>query len=129
MTLKIGIYKITSPSNRVYIGQSVNIKRRERRYSLSTCKKQTRLYNSIKKYGWKNHVFEVIEECKVEELNKRERFWQDHYDVLGPNGLNCLMTTTESKSGYMSKESREKLSNSNKGKVFSKKHKNNISKA
>ena len=124
---KVGIYKITSPSGKVYIGQSVNLIRRKHRYSLLQCKKQIRLYNSIKKYGWKDHIFEILEECKISELNKRERYWQDFYDVLGPNGLNCVLTNTESKSGKMSKETVKRLSESLKGRTLSDETKEKIS--
>ena len=47
----IGIYKITSPSNKIYIGQSINIERRFNSYkNLSHCKQQIKLYNSLQKY-------------------------------------------------------------------------------
>ena len=61
----IGIYKITSPSNKVYIGQSVNIQKRFRDYkSLKrSIKQQPRLYNSFVKYGVNNHLFEILSEC------------------------------------------------------------------
>lgn len=91
----IGIYKITSPSNRVYIGQSVDIEKRWRFYrNIKNFKSQIKLKNSIIKYGVENHVFEVIEECIVSELNKRERYWQEFYNVL-IDGLNCCLTSSE----------------------------------
>ena len=96
----IGIYKITSPSNKVYIGQSIDVENRLKRYKYFVSKKQTRLYYSILKYGYDNHTYEVVEECKVEELNERERYWQDFYDCLN-NGLNCRLTTTKDISGYI----------------------------
>jgi len=96
----IGIYKITSPSNRVYIGQSVNIQKRFITYKNLRCKTQTKLYNSFLKYGVEKHYFEVIEECNIETLNERERHYQDFYDVLN-HGLNCRLTTTLDKSGYL----------------------------
>jgi len=34
----IGIYKITSPSNKVYIGQSINIEKRFKSYKRYDCK-------------------------------------------------------------------------------------------
>ena len=58
-----GIYKIISPSGKIYIGESENIPNRIYYYKIVSCKKQRRLYNSIKKYGWENHIFEIIEEC------------------------------------------------------------------
>lgn len=75
-----GIYEITSPSNRVYIGQSININKRWKNYKNSDCKGQPVLYKSFKKYSPKAHIFEIIEECDKSELNCRERFWQDEYE-------------------------------------------------
>ena len=104
----IGIYKITSPSNRVYIGQSINIELRWKDHKGPT-NSGSRLHNSFKKHGAENHAFEVIEECEVEKLNERERYWQDHYRVLSPKGLNCKLTKTDDKSGYMSINTKNKL--------------------
>lgn len=116
----IGIYKITSPTNKIYIGQSIDIDRRIYDYSLLRCKAQTILYNSFKKHGFNNHSFEIIEECTIDKLNERERYWQDHYDVLGRKGLNCLLTKTSDKSGRISEEIKEKLRQANIGKKMSK---------
>ncbi len=87
-----GIYKITSPTNRVYIGESENIYKRWKDYKGVSCVKQPRIYNSILKYGVKNHKFEIIEICEPEERKCRERFWQDEFNVLGEEGLNCILT-------------------------------------
>jgi group I intron endonuclease len=108
---KIGIYKITSPSNKIYIGQSSNIDQRIKDYRKTIhCKGQVRLYNSLIKYGFENHSFEVIEYCQYNDLNKRERYWQDFYDVINLNGLNCKLTPCEGKKMELSKEARKKIS-------------------
>lgn len=111
----VGIYKITSPTNRVYIGQSVNIDKRKNGYKKGKCKGQKRLNYSIIKYGWEAHIFKVLEYCLIERLNERERFWQDHYNVLGPDGLNCRLTTTLDKTGFFSVEAKRKMSLSHVG--------------
>lgn len=87
---KIGIYKITSPSGKIYIGQSVNIESRFNDYkSERNIIKQRRLYNSIKKHGWKNHKFEIIHICLVEELNKLELYYEELYNSTNSKtGLN-----------------------------------------
>lgn len=87
-----GIYKITSPTGRIYIGQSININRRFNTYkiNLKSSKSQIKLYRSFLKHGTITHIFEVIEECKEDELYCKERYWQDHYDVLN-GGLNCIL--------------------------------------
>lgn len=105
----IGIYKITNPKGKIYIGQSINIEKRSRSYSKLQCKGQLKLYNSLTKYGFSEHIFEVVEECSVEKLNERERHWQDYYNVLSKNGLNCNLTKAGNISGQQSQEVRNKI--------------------
>jgi group I intron endonuclease len=116
----IGIYKIISPSNKVYIGQSIDIDVRKSHYEKypSMYKSQTKLNNSILKYGWKEHSFEVIEECSIELLNIRERYWQEYYDCIN-NGLNCLYTNTDNVKMMFSEETKAKMSKSQTGKKAS----------
>lgn len=116
----IGIYKITSPTNKIYIGQSVNIEKRFKSYLSmnSGNSKQVRLHRTFLKYGVENHIFEVVEECTMELLNERERYYQDLYNVL-EKGLNCRLTASNDRSGKLSEEIKQKISNSNKGKKMS----------
>lgn len=117
---KHGIYKIISPSEKIYVGQTVNFYRRIDFYKNCRCKTQKKLYNSIKKYGWENHIFEILEECEISKLNEREKYWQDFYDVLGEKGLNCRLTTTEDKTGKLSEETKNKIRMSWKNRVYDK---------
>lgn len=107
---QIGIYKITSPSDKIYIGQSIDLEKRKRTYLFNDCKGQIKLYNSLKKYGFEKHLFEVLELCEIQNLNIRERYWQDYFDVLSTNGLNCKLTETKDKSGKWSDEVKKKMS-------------------
>lgn len=92
MDKNCGVYKITSPSGKVYIGQSIDIKRRFIEYKrLYSSKLQTRLYKSLLKHGVENHQFDIIEYCLEEDLDCSERFWQDEFDVLNRNGLNSVL--------------------------------------
>lgn len=118
----IGIYKVTSPTGRVYIGQSINIENRFREYRRLKCKNQTRLYRSFLKHGVKNHNFEILEEYIFEDLNIRERYWQDHYDVLSKKGLNCVKQKTDVLPCLISEETRLKRSINRKGKVSGSEH-------
>lgn len=108
----IGIYKITSHSGRIYIGQSKNINQRFDCYKRLKCRPQIRLYRSLLKYGVDNHIFEIIEECSFDLLNERERYWQDFYNVLGKKGLNCLLVSTENCPKVLSEETKSKISKS-----------------
>jgi group I intron endonuclease len=84
----IGIYKITNPNGRIYIGQSTNIEDRWNKYRLLNCKDQPSLYSSLKKHGPINHKFEIIEECTEKELDKKEIYWGEFFDVLSNKHLN-----------------------------------------
>lgn len=113
----IGIYRITSPSGKIYIGQSTNIFKRLSVYKRmpKQCK-QSRLMNSFKKYGVDKHIFEIVEQCEIHQLNDRERYWQDYYDCIGKNGLNCVLTKSSDKSGLASNELKKRFSDMRKGK-------------
>jgi group I intron endonuclease len=105
----IGIYKITSPSNKIYIGQSIEIEIRWKRdYRTLRCKTQIKLYNSLKKYGWENHIFEVIEECSIDLLNEKELYWGNYYNTLN-DGLNCKLGEGK---GTCSEKTKQKMSKS-----------------
>jgi group I intron endonuclease len=122
----IGIYKIISPSKRIYIGQSNNLEKRLNAYIKHQCKGQTRLFNSFQKYGFNKHTFEIIEECLFDELNEKERYWQEYYDVLSNKGLNCVYVNTTYKKQIVSQKSIEKRVLAVKGKKLSDTHKQKI---
>ena len=104
----ICIYKITSPIGKIYVGQTINYQRRLSDYKrIERIVSQKRLFNSFNKYGVDKHIFEVIEECCEGQLNNLERYWQDFYNVLGRKGLNCKLTSTNDKTGYLSEQTKK----------------------
>lgn len=96
----IGIYKITNLINgKVYIGQSINIEQRIRQHKCVSQKENKSayfaLYRAIKKYGFDNFNFEVIEECSKEKLDEREIYWISHYhSTVNENGYNMTFGGT-----------------------------------
>jgi hypothetical protein len=114
-----GIYKITSPSGKVYIGQSINILKRWGKYKGLHCKGQTYIFNSFQKYGVENHTFSIIEECIEDQLNEREIYWTLHYNALYPNGL---VLKAGGHHGYMSDYTKQKMSISHTGRKFTQEH-------
>jgi group I intron endonuclease len=105
----IGIYKITNPKGKIYIGQSTDIEYRFYGYKkIIRCKSQKKLYNSLIKYGVENHIFSIIEECEVEVMNERERYWQDYFNVI-KKGLNLKLTGYDDKMVSLSDETKEKI--------------------
>lgn len=126
-----GIYKITSPSGRVYIGQSFDINFRLYRYRKLYCKRQPKLFSSLKKYGFENHNIQIIHELPndIEEktLNRYERLYIELHKSCGIDLLNL----TDGGEGILnpSEETRKKLSLSGKGRIFSDETKLKMSKA
>lgn len=105
----IGIYKITSPTGKIYIGQSINIEKRWIRYKNLNCKEQPKIYNYLKKHSAENHVFEVVIECNDYELNDLEKYYVDIYGSFNSeNGLN--LKDGGGQNGRHSNESRKKMS-------------------
>ena len=90
------IYKITSPANRIYIGQTFDMRTRinSHRYSQKLNKPHVILINSFRKYGFDNHLFEIIEECDDKILDEREIFWMNHYQSFygfNKGGMNMTL--------------------------------------
>jgi hypothetical protein len=96
MSQIIGIYKITSPTNKIYIGKSKNIISRWKNYKSLNCYQQPIIHASLKRHGVDKHRFEIIEECDFNLLDERELYWYNHYlnnghimlNAIAPNELN-----------------------------------------
>jgi len=71
------IYKLVSPSGRIYVGKTVNFKSRLSNYRTLNCKSQPLLFKSLMKYGYINHTIEIIEQFKGGNTiaNSKEMFW------------------------------------------------------
>lgn len=120
------IYKIISPCGRYYIGSTINLKSRFNYYKYGHCKSQRMLYNSIKKYGWENHKFEIILKTTEELRFILERLFGEYYNCLDRNiGLNLKLPKYGDKI-CISDESRLKMSLAKRGKVLSKERLNKM---
>ena len=81
---------ITSPSGKIYIGQSSNIKRRMVEHKYRSKNKNLKLYSSIRKYGFENHKIETLFLSNDEyEKNKMESIYIRYYNSI-ENGLNHI---------------------------------------
>ena len=70
-----GIYKITNPEGKVYIGRSKNISERFDRYKgYQTHNKQPKLFDSFDKFGFENHKFEIISDNPDLEIEFIEKY-------------------------------------------------------
>lgn len=87
-----GIYKIINKINgKIYIGQSIDIERRIKTHiqhgKYNYASYNSYLYRDMYIYGIDNFEFEVVEECKKEELNEKEIYYIKYFDSKN-NGYN-----------------------------------------
>lgn len=78
----------------MYIGQSNDIKRRFYEHQTKGEKSDIPLDKEIKRLGKDAFTYEVLEECKIEELNEKEAYWEVFYDTrqCGYNRIKCGTT-------------------------------------
>lgn len=114
---KYYIYRITSPSGKVYIGQTTSPKIRFKCYRNVQCKGQIFLYNSFVKYGVCNHTFEILEtydnDTDISILNNSEVF---HIKEHKNKGCELLNLDEGGRNACKSEETRKKLSEAKIGK-------------
>ena len=93
---KLGkIYIITNDvNNKVYIGQTVQtLKKRFTGhccYSKSDRSKSMYVKRAIHKYGKDKFHIDLLEECSIDILNEREKYWIEYYDSYN-NGYNLTL--------------------------------------
>ena len=96
-TVKCGIYKITNiKTKECYIGQAADLATRWKDHAKAGLGIDTpaanKLYKAMQEYGIWNFSWEVIEECKREELNEKEKYYIELYDSknFGYNSINGI---------------------------------------
>lgn len=110
----IGIYKITEKENpkMFYVGKSNDIERRFKEHKTKTYEQSRIPFDGyIKEKGVDAFTYEILEECKVEELSKKEKYWIDKLnakasgnkfegglrDVVGSHNPNAKLTEEDVK--------------------------------
>lgn len=125
----IGIYKITNPLGRIYVGSSINIERRFKQYKYLRSGEQRKINNSILKYGYENHTFEVLCQCSKEILLEKEAYYCLLLDVLHRNNLNLVIPKRGEVFNSMSESVRKKIGDVHRGKKMSDEQKEAIRQA
>ena len=85
-TEKTGIYKLTNLNDgKTYIGQAVKIGARWKEHVKKGIGADTpnrnKLYPAMLKDGVENFTFEVLEECPIEDLDIKEKFWIEYFQA------------------------------------------------
>lgn len=123
-----GIYKITSPSGRVYIGQSHNIELRFSLYCKLNCKGQRLLYNSLLKHTPEKHIFEVIHQLPDDVSQQVLDAYEIHYiSQYKACGLKVMNLKEGGSKGKHSDETKRIMSEKLTGRKFSEAHRKKIS--
>ena len=129
----VGIYKITNITNmKCYIGQSVDIDHRIKVHKFKLSKGYygdshfQRAYNKDPN----SFKFEIIEECKIDQLDDREIYWIDFYRAYDKGfGYNNTLGGKSIRGYKFTNEQKQKLGDSLRGKPFSYSHKESLSKS
>lgn len=83
------IYIIKNDINtKVYIGQSLNPKKRFESHCKKNCDNSL-ISKAIQKYGEKHFWVEILEN-QIENYNEREKYWIKYYNSITPFGYNIL---------------------------------------
>lgn len=109
------IYKITSLSNKIYIGQTTMTLEKRWKEHLENAhrvyKNHCKVLNkAIRKYGDKNFIISIVEECNDTDLDKKELEYIEIYNSRVPNGMNILDGKNTLKGKVASEETKELLS-------------------
>ena len=107
MNNKTGIYVLSFPSGKVYIGKCANVNKRWSRYKRLDCVGQTKLYNALRKYGW-GSVQAAFYPFPKEWLSQLEVMLIRHYDCR-INGYNCTDGGEGQFGRVVSQETRDKI--------------------
>lgn len=78
----IGIYMYENKINgKKYIGQSTNIERRRKEH-IKWPSSYSRFDLELKNIGEDQFNFTILEECTVEDLDNKEKYWISYYDSI-----------------------------------------------
>lgn len=119
------IYKITSPTGKIYIGKTIKLKLRIDYYRRLKCKKQKIIYNSLLKYGFSGHTFDIIYEGEhtSNELNNLEIYFIGIFNSFNGNNENGMNLTLGGDGGFGVKftdERKKQISDANKLRIYKK---------
>jgi group I intron endonuclease len=105
------------PTGKKYIGQTVKEKHRKRQH-INHYKTgvDNKFYRAVRKYGWDNFIYGIIDYYDAELLNEQEVFYIGEYDTYH-NGYNSTLGGEGMRGFTHNEETRKKLSKAHKGRV------------
>lgn len=123
--MKNCIYKLTSPSGKVYIGQCIDFEQRKKQHIYRSKNTKTLIERAIKKYGFHNFIVEFI--CVLSNydrkcLNEKEKYFIQKYNTMDPGIGYNLCEGGEGRKGPLSSNTKQKMSISKIGKQSNRKN-------
>lgn len=126
----VGIYRILSPTGRVYVGQTIGFDKRSYMYRSGRTHSQRLVHRSLKKYGFLAHSLEMIHELPKDvsrdTLNVYEKLY---FDIYKDAGYSMLNIREPGKCGKVSDATKEILSAQRRGRKLTDEWKEKVRKS
>lgn len=123
------IYKVFSPSNKIYIGlTSESLEKRKGKHLDCAIhnRRKGKFQNAIRKYG-NSLIWEILEEVSTkQEAIEKEIYYIDKFDSF-KNGYNCTLGGESNYGMKHSEKTKRLMSKKAKGRIFSKNHRKKLS--
>lgn len=116
------IYMYTSPSNKRYVGQTINLEKRTIQHRTQAINPTCASYNcpfhrALRKYGYENFELVILEDnIPREMLDEREIYWIGKMQSFGKHGYNATLGGNGNLGRIWTDEQRRRQSAINKGK-------------
>lgn len=78
------------PTGKKYIGQTVQEEVRKQRHLIDSKRMYCKFYNAVRKYGWDNFVYGIVDEYDIQFLDEKEIYFIDFFDTY-KNGYNMTL--------------------------------------
>lgn len=91
-----GIYCFINKENgKKYVGQAQDIfdRRKQHKYRFSNLRDtgyRSAFHSALRKYGWENFDFYILQLCDIEDLDRKEEHWIYKLDTETPKGYNII---------------------------------------
>lgn len=106
-----GVYLIKGPTGKVYVGESLDVKRRLFMHiSAADVGKMLPLYEDMRLYSKDLFTFEILVECDPKDLLYYESLFQTKYSAIGGSGYNTIVTKLTDKKREVTEEAKKNLS-------------------
>lgn len=96
-----GVYCFINKINgKKYVGQAQDIADRRKQHKYRAFVKgdsgyRSAFHSALRKYGWDNFDFYILQKCNIEDLDRKEEHWIIKLNTLVPNGYNIIIRANQ----------------------------------